>query len=1092
MFQGLAFQTYSNASEKKFNSTNENLLAKEARLLRFPAASDENIVFSYGGDLYIVSINGGEAKRLTSDVGYEMFARFSPDGKFIAYTAQYDGNTEVYLISTEGGEPKRLTYTATLNRDDLSDRMGPNNIVMGFTPDGKKVLFRTRWTSFNDWKGKLWLVDIETLQIEELPLTHGGFASFSPDGKKLAMNRVFREFRTWKKYRGGQADDIWIFDLVSKEWAKITNNEAQDIIPMWGKNGKIYFISDRDENKRMNLYEFDLNTKTEKKLTNFTEFDIKFPSIGGKYIVFENGGFIYKYDIIENKIEKVNIKLTSDLALSRKSYINVSNNISSFDISRDGNRILFSARGNLFSVPREKGIIKNLTLTQGVHNRNGIFSPDGKWVAFISDKTGEDEIYILNLQDGNEQQLTFNSNVYKFSPVWSPDSKKIMWSDRELRLRYIDIQTKKIIDIDKSDRGRIWNYVWSPDSRFIAYVKLEKNRMSKIFIYSIEENKSYAITEDWFSSYEPEFSSDGKYLFFVSDRDFNPIYGRTEWNHVYVDMSKIYLIALNKDAENPFAYQNDEIKVAEDKQESDKKEKPEKKETKSQITIKIDFDGIQNRIVVFPIEPANYFNLTSAEDKLYYQKRKQGSEGSKWFVYDLKNKKETELGDIDNYKLSFDRKKALVVSKNSYYVIDAPTSQIKLEKKINLSEMKTWVDRKLEWKQIYHESWRQMRDFFYAPNMHGVDWPSIRKKYEPLLEYVAHRADLTYIIGEMIGELNAGHAYVGGGDMPKVERIKMGLLGAIIVKDKSGYFKIQKILRGQNWDKKLRSPLTEVGIKIQEGDYILAIDGIDVKNYQNIYELLIDKADKQIELTTNMKPDYKGAVKNIVVPIEDESGLYYYNWVQRNIEIVNKMTNGRVGYLHIPNMGVEGLNEFAKYFYPQLEKEALIIDDRGNGGGNVSPMIIDRLRRQIAMVSMSRNTSPRPNPSEAVLGPMIVLIDEFSASDGDIFPYRFKHYKLGKLIGKRTWGGVIGISGSLPFLDGGYLNKPEFAIYSLDGADWIIENYGVDPDIIIDIDPYRDYLGEDAQLLKAVEEIMKEIDVKSIKLPPIPPYPIRK
>jgi tricorn protease len=1071
------------------------LFADEARLLRFPAISNENIIFTYAGDLYIVSINGGESKRLTSSDGFEMFARFSPDGKFIAYSAQYDGNTEIYLLPVEGGEAKRLTYTATLNRDEVSDRMGPNNITMGFSPDGKKILFRTRATSFNDWKGALWLVNIENLQIEELPLTHGGFASFSPDGKKLAMNRVFREFRTWKKYRGGQADDIWIFDLEKKNWEKITDNYAQDIIPMWGSNGKIYFISDRDENKRMNLYEYDPVAKTEKKLTDFKEYDIKFPSIGPRHIVFENAGYIYKYDIYENKLEKVNIKIASDFSSKRRVYVNVSSNISSYDISRDGNRVLFSARGNLFAVPKEKGSIKNLTLTQGVHNRNGIFSPDGKYIAYISDKTGEDEIYIKDIKSDEDIQLTFNSFVYKFAPIWSPDSKKILWSDRELRLRYIDIQTKKIVDVDKNDKGRIWSYVWSPDSRFIAYVKLGDNRFSRIYIYSLEEKKSNAITEEWFSSYEPEFSADGKYLFFVSDRDFNPIYGRTEWNHVYVDMAKIYAVTLNKNEASPFSYQSDEIAIQEEKKEIESKDKSSKddKKEKKEIRLNIDFDGIQNRIVAFPVEGANYFNLSSSDDKLFYLKRKQGIESTKWYVYDLKNRKETELGEIDNYKLSFDKKKTLVVSKGSYYVIDIPTSQIKLEKKLNLSEMKTWVDKRLEWKQIYNESWRQMRDFFYAPNMHGLDWISIKKKYEPLLEYVAHRADLTYIIGEMIGELNAGHAYVGGGDLPKVERIKMGLLGAKIVKDaKSSYFVIQKILKGQNWDKKLRSPLTEIGVKAKEGDFILAIDGIDLKNVNNIYELLIDKADKQIELTTNSKPDYNGSQKSIVVPTDDESGLYYFNWVQRNIEIVNKMTNGRVGYLHIPNMGVEGLNEFAKYFYPQLNKEALIIDDRGNGGGNVSPMIIDRLRRQIAMISMSRNTSPRPNPSEAVLGPMVVLIDEYSASDGDIFPYRFKHYNLGKVIGKRSWGGVIGISGSLPFLDGGYLNKPEFAIYSLDGKEWLIENYGVDPDIEVHIDPYKDYFGEDAQLLKAIETIMQELETKSFKMPPIPPYPDRR
>lgn len=1065
---------------------------QEARLLRFPTIFNDQVVFSYAGDLYTVSVQGGIARKLTSYEGYEMFARFSPDGKYIAFTGEYDGNREVYIMPAIGGEPKRLTFTATLNRDDVADRMGPNNIVMGWTNDGKYIIFRSRMKEFNDFKGQLYLVPIGGGLPEQLPLPRGGFCSFSPDDKKLVYNRVFREFRTWKRYRGGMADDIWIYDFQTKKTENITNNPAQDIIPMWIAD-KIYFLSDRDENKRMNLFEYDLKTKQIRQITFFKDFDVKFPSNSKDQIVFENGGYIYKYDVATDKLSKISIIIANDVVTGRAQLIDVSKNITNYEISPDGKRALFGARGDIFTVPEKHGNIRNLTQTSAVHERNAIWSPDGKYIAYISDVTGEDEIYIMAAdQSSPPEQLTFNSDTYKYRIVWSPDSRKIMWSDKMLRLRFVDVQTKIVKDVVKAELWEIVDYNWSPDSKWITYAKPEVESMTKIYVYSLENEKSYEITDGWYTSTKPVFSSDGKYLFFVSDRDFNPIYGRTEWNHIYLDMSRIYLVTLNQTVKSPFEPKSDEVEVIKSEPEPSKKatDKKESETNKKVPQLKIDFYGIKNRIAALPIEPADYRNLKYTNGKLYYIKRSSKDTLNYIKVYEFDKLKEIELGNVDGYEISANEKKMLLAKDKKYAIIDIPTTKLEIKDYLNISPMEMTVDRKGEWNQIYNECWRQMRDFFYAPNMHGVDWKKIKTLYEPLLEYVNHRADLTYIIGEMISELNAGHAYVGGGDVPTPKRVQTGLLGAELVKDpNSNYFRIKKILKGENWTKNLRSPLTEIGVDAKEGDYIIAINDKPTNKIVNIYEHLVNTVGKQVKLKLNSQPTEKGSRDVVVIPIADETGLYYYNWVQRNLEKVDKATNGKVGYIHVPDMGVTGLNEFVKYFYPQLRKKALIIDVRGNGGGNVSPMLIERLRREIAMFTFARNTLPSPDPSAMLWGPKVCLLDEFSASDGDLFPYRFRKYKLGKLIGKRSWGGVVGIRGTLPLLDGGYLMKPEFSRYDDEGKGWIIEGEGVEPDIYVDNDPAKEYEGIDEQLNKAIEVILEELKTQEKQILPIPPYP---
>jgi tricorn protease len=675
----------------------------------------------------------------------------------------------------------------------------------------------------------------------------------------------------------------------------------------------------------------------------------------------------------------------------------------------------------------------------------------------------------------------------------APDSKKILWSDRKQNLQYVDIVTKVITEVGSDSIFEITDYAWSPDSKWVVYSKNSNNLFQQVFIYSLEQKKTYPVTENWYNSFNSAFSDDGKYLFFVSSRDFNPDFSNVETNISYTNMNSIYFVSLNKDVPSLFKPLSDEVDLT--KNEVRTEDPAKKKDTKVPVKsteTQIDPDGIEGRIVKLPVEASNYFNLNSAENKLYYQRRGQSDDKTSLYLYDFEKREEKNLGQADGYEISANKKKMLVLQSGAYAIIDIPSSDIKVTDKLNLSGLKIQINKHEEWEQIYKESWRQMRDFFYSPNMHGVDWKAQGDKYDELVKYVNHRNDLTYIIGELIGELNIGHSYVGGGERPQPERINTGLLGAEISKDKaSGYFRIDKILKGQNWDGQVRSPLTEIGVNAKEGDYILQVDGISVKNLNNIYESLLNKAGKQVRLSLNSIPAEQGKHEVTVLPIADESKLYYLKWVNENIDKVNKATNGRVGYVHIPNMGVDGLNEFVKYYYPQLNKEALVIDVRGNGGGFVSPIIIERLRRIASQITIARNTKPAIDPDGTLNGPLVMLCDEFSASDGDIVTYRFKNYKLGKVVGKRTWGGVVGIRGSLPFVDGGFLNKPEFSRYDLEGKEWIIEGVGVEPDIVVDNDPYLEFTGTYQQLNKAVEVILEDLKTKGKTIPNPPPYPVK-
>jgi tricorn protease len=1044
--------------------------AEEARLLRFPATNGTDVVFSYAGDLWTVPLKGGEARRLTSHIGYEMFARFSPDGKTIAFTGEYDGNREVYSIPAQGGEPVRITYTATNHRDDLGDRMGPNNIVMTWSPDGKKIVFRNR--TGDGFEGLLWTVAPSGGMPTQIPLPEGGWCSYSPDGSKLAYNRVMREFRTWKYYRGGMADDIWIYDPKAQKVTNITNNVAQDIFPMW-VGEEIYFASDRD--MIMNLFVYNTRTGQTQKVTDFKEYDVKFPSTDGKTIVFENGGWLYKLDPATKQSVKIPVTLASDDIYGRAERRKLdARNASVVSAAPDGSRMVITARGEVFDVPVGKGVTRNLTRSSNSNDRGAVWSPDGKSIAWIGDATGETEVYLYDVKAGTTRQLTKNNDTYIRTLTWAPDSKHIYYTDRKNRYVEVDPASGAKRTVMENPEAEFRGVDISPDSKWLAYTRPAANEMDIVYLRELASGKEYPVTERWYNSGSPRFSADGKYLIFTSDRDMNPQYSRIEWNYSFQDMSGTYLALLAKDTPSPLIAKDPVVSTEKPAPAPEKPapagkkaEAPKKPAAPAPAGVKIDPDGITERIIKLPFKGRSYY---SDEGKIWYL----GRGGTR--VYDFKTGEDTECTDASMWHIP-GTKKALWRKGGNIFVANIGP-KVGLKDKADLTNLVANIDFSEEWAQLYDEVWRAFRDGYYLENMHGRDWNAIKAKYDVLLPYAKTRLDVNYILGEMISEVASGHCYVTPGEYPKPERVQMGLLGAQFSKVVEG-FRIDKILEGATYRPELRSPLTEPGLGVKEGDVITAIDGVSLKDVDNIYKLLIGKADVLTELTVNGK-------KVIVKPISDEGPLYHYAWVMKNIRTVEKLSNGRVGYIYIPDMSQEGLSEWARYYYPQLDKEALIVDDRSNGGGNISPMIIERLQRHVYRMTMRRgSTLTGTVPEGTHTGPKVLLINKYSASDGDLFPWSFKANNLGTVIGTRTWGGIVGISGSLPYVDGTDVRVPFFTNYDAATGQWIVENHGVDPDILLDNDPIKEFAGTDQQLEKAVEVALEQIKDRK-PLPGVP------
>lgn len=1070
--------------------------AEEARLLRFPAVHGDQVAFSYGGDIYTAPRTGGQAVRLTSHDGLEVFPRFSPDGTMLAFTGQYDGDFSVYVMPVAGGEPRRLTFHPGLQNP--SERFGPENVVMGWSGDGSRVLYRSRKESMNWWDGRIYQVSVQGGISEPLPMPAAGFTSLSPDGNRVAYCPIYRDFRTWKRYKGGMAQDVWTFDLKTFANQKLTDWEGTDNVPMW-YGDQIYFNSDRTG--RLNLYSYDTKTGQTRQVTNFTDFDVRWPSLGSDGIAFEKGGFLYVMDLPSEKVHKVEISVITDRHTIRTEFVNVAKRVSEFDIAPDGKRALFVARGDVFTVPAKEGNVRNLTGTSGAKEMYAVWSPDGKWVAYLSDKTGEDEFFITS-QDGKETvQLTSGGDCHRYAAIWSPDSKKLAFSDKNLRIFILTVATKQVEQIDKAMRNEIDDLNWSPDSRFLAYSKRIDNGLRAIFIYALDDNSLHQVTRGWTNDYTPVFDPEGRYLYFIAERSFNPMFDSYEFEYINSSIDNLYLIVLCADSLSPFRPTSDEVGVAADtaKSATGKADKATADKGKAApMKVRIDFPGIYERQVAIDLPPGIYNGLSATSGAIFYvsnpmrgMERTVGPDERVLNKYDLSKKKSSPfLAGIDNYVLSSGKATMLIRKGQEYFIVSAEGDKGDLENKgVSLSHLEMQVDHTAEYAQMFDQVWRRYRDFFYDEHMHGVDWKGVREKYAVLLPYVINRYDFTYVLGEMVSELCCSHTYVGGGLKPPSETSEIGLLGVDFQIDPAGNrVRIGRILDGENWDQGLRSPLRDPGVDVKEGDYLLAINGRELKADTDPYSLTAHTVGKQVTLTVNSTPGMKGAREVIVKPIASEENLRYYNWVEKNRRYVDSASGGRIGYLHIPDMDSYGLIRFSRMYYGQMKKPGLIIDVRYNGGGFVSGLVIERLRRQVIGMGFSRNGAPETEPGNAPYAHMITLMNQFSTSDGDIFPYCFREYKLGPLLGKRTWGGVVGIRGGDELLDGGYYTVPEFSSYNMQ-SEWVMENIGVTPDMDVDNLPDREARGFDDQLDRALEYVQKKLSEDPKTLPPVPAPP---
>ncbi len=1086
----------------------------EGRLMRFPDIYKNKMVFSYAGDLWLDSSSGGVARRITSSPGLELFPKFSPDGKWIAFTAQYDGNFNVYVMPSDGGQPRQLTYLPDVG--NIPERMGPNNQVIAWYPDSKRILFLSRRSTFNTWFGQLYSVSINGGLPKKFPLPKGGLTTFSPDGTQIVYNRIFRNFRTWKRYTGGMAQDLWLYNLKANTIRRLTHYAGTDTFPMWHGH-TIYFTSDRGPEKRLNLYSYDLRSGRIGQLTHFTQFDVHWPSLGPGAIIFQNGGYLYRFDLKTRKAKRLAVDLPGDLPRLRKHWVNPSKLITSFDLGPDAKRAVLTARGDIFTVPAKEGSIRDLTQTSGAFERYAAWSPNGRWIAYVSDRTGENELYIRPQgETGKAIQITTTNKVFLLPPVWSPDSKKLLYADKSLRLYYVDIATKKPVLIDQGKYEDVTDYQWSPDSQWVVYAKAAENQNDAIYLYSLKDRKITPVTTSFTNSWNPVFDPGGKYLYFLSNRTYNEVMGAYDTEFSNPKPTGVYVVTLRADLPSPFAPESDEVAIEKPESAARKKSKSSKeKEDTSLKHFRIDLAGIENRVVALPIPPGNLMNVSANRQDVFYVSLPVlglsgplPGEGPAIHVFDMAKRKDSVLmAGADNYTLSFDGKKLLYSapqagiagagefeqeggSNRTYGIIDAkpPETPHKVGSgALDLSSMQMDVDPRKEWKEIFYDVWRQERDYFYEKSMNGVNWKAEGAKYAALLPYVADRYDLNYIIGEMIGELANSHTYVGGGDFPNLHPVNVGLLGVDFGVDTAhGLYRFKKIYPGQNWHDTVRSPLTEPGVKVAQGDYLLAVNGKPLRVPMNPYELFVNTADQDVTLSINNKPTTQGAWNITVKPIRSELNLRELNWIETNREKVDAATHGRVGYVYLPDMEADGLNEFVRQYFPQIRKEGIIFDVRYNGGGFVDQIILEHLRRILVGMMAARNFKSDTIPENTFYGYMACVTNRYAASDGDFFTYFFKKYKLGPVIGERTWGGVRGIRGYIPEIDGGYFTRPEFSLYGLNSR-WIIENHGVTPDIVVDNRPDLVVKGKDPQLTKAIQVVMKEIEAHPKKLPPRPP-----
>ncbi len=1043
------------------------------RMLHTPDVSRDRIVFVYGGDIWIVPRTGGEARRLTSHPGEELFPKLSPDGRQVAFSGEYTGNRQIYVVSADGGAPKQLTFRNDIG--ELPVRGGYDNVVLDWTPDGKNIVFRANRVGYDERIGRPYTVPAAGGMEEPMRMPEGGAGTLSPDGTRFAYTPIGREFRNWKRHRGGRTPDVWIYDLGKDTAEQITKTPENEMWPVWFGD-QIFYASDKDHT--LNLFSYDLRTKATAKVTN-GDWDVLWPSGGPDAIVYEAGGWIWLFDPLRGETAKVPIHVSGDFPGALPSFVDLSHSVEAAVPSPTGKRALLTANGDLFTVPAEKGEIRNLTATPGVREMSASWSPDGKWVAYLSDRTGEYEIWVRPSDgDGPERRVTTDGDVWRFAPVWSPDSKKLAFGDKKDRLRIAEVDNGKVRDADSSRFGTIEVYRWSPDSRFLAYPKTGANHLTSLYVYSWDEGKARQLTDNGASDFEPVWDPRGRYLYFLSNRDFSLTFSGFESQYLYTDPTRVYVGALTNDTPALFPPESDEEPTG--------PAKPA--EAVKPVRVQIDFDGFDGRVRAIPGEPGAYQGLSASADALYYLKQ-VNPRTTHLFRFDLAEREEKMvLATVADYTLSADGKKILFAQGQDFGFVDAAPDQ-KPDAKLDLANLQTRTVPREEWAQIYRDAARLVRDWFYDPNLHGRDWPAIIARYGELMPYLASRSDLDWILNEIMAELGAGHSYLERRPgWSTVERKEGGLLGAEIVSDPSGYFRIAQIFPGENWHDDFRSPLTEQGVDAEAGELILSIDGVSTKGVDNVYRLLESKGGHTVSLLLNKKPTTDGAHEEHVQTITSEQNLRYLAWVESSRRRVAKASGGRIGYIHLPNTAFEGNRELFKNFYPQVDKDALILDDRYNGGGFIPDSMIALLSRPLLNYWARRGEEPGTTPDFVNSGPKACLINWSAGSGGDAFPYYFKKLDLGPLIGTRTWGGLIGLSGNPPLMDGGFVLVPQFRFLDTDG-NWVVENEGVTPDIEVIDRPDLIAKGQDPTLEKAIEVLLSELAKnprKKLVVPSIP------
>lgn len=1056
----------------------------ETKLLRNPAVSEKHIAFAYAGDIWIAERNGSAPVRLTVNPAFEQDPYFSPDGKWIAFTGNYDGNTDVYIVSVDGGDPRRVTSHPA------------RDLIRGWI-DNEHVLFASAGNSPTGRTMQLYSVSAKGgLPVVHAKIPEATQGAVSPDGKFTAYiknpdpTEGGVSYRPFKRYRGGYMPRIWIFNNSTYQIEEIPAANSNNVRPVWvGKN--VYFLSDR--NHTMNIFRYDTDSRQVTQVTKYKDDDVKTLTTDGKTLAFEQGATIHLLNPATAAVTDVAVRIRADIPYKRPHYEKVPA-FERVNLSPTGVRVLVQGRGEIFSVPKEKGDVRNISNSPGTHEREPAWSPDGKWISYLSDKDGN---YKLVLRDQKAMQapveIALGKTVYYFGPAWSPDSKKIVYSDAHFNLYYVDVQTKKIVHIDTNGNGSIpsgssnvFAPSWSPDSKWITYVKLEENGFDAVYLYSLESGKTVAVTDAMGDAGNPVFSADGKYIFFpgstnsglsISGLHMQTYERRMEFN--------IYAVLLAKNTPTIFTPESDEetVKAAEPEK---KKDTAKTTATPTSASTKVDLDGIQNRIIALPLPAGNYRSLNGlVKDKLFYF-----TDGEVRY-YDLKERKSETFAKAGGYIISADGKKILLAAGSGFNLVPSDRKPTPGDGKVDLSNISVYVDPVEEWKQIFDEVYKIEKDFFYVKNMHGVDWDANKKKYAALLPHVSNRSDLNYLLNEMMSEMVVGHNYVGAGDIPSGPNVSAGMLGADYEIDQNRY-RITKIYGTLAWNPQLKAPLAVPGLDVKEGDYILAVNGRPLTADMNIYSLLENKVSRQVVLKVNSQPSETGAREITVEPVDGtkESELRKLDWIEANRKKVDQLSNGRIAYVFMLNTGQEGYTFFNRYYYAQTHKQALLLDERFNGGGSVADYVIDVLDRKVLSYWGVRNGRSFTTPGNGIYGPKAMLINEYAGSGGDMMPWMFQQKKLGKLIGKRTMGILVGISGYPSLIDGGFVTSPSFGIYDTKG-NWIIENEGTHADIEVEQTPADVIAGRDPQLEKGVQVLLEELKTKAFKPVPKPADPVR-